>query len=267
MNIAAQPQAAVSWKNTLDVPATPATLDMLLAGKIAGLCVPEFLTVEECASLKKMCEECEFEDYLNVVPRIEKIGITVFEFDGIGKQEYFDAVEHANSRVARITNGICCPLERVIHWLSSLCPNQRVHVAHEPGFGPYFAGLFRRIEQGTLIHVDFAPVEHPGWAVAQVCSQLTFNIYLDAPKVHPGIVHVWQKQVTPEDQRFKMPGSYGYQPQVVEDVPLATITPRVGMLMVINTRNFHQVLTSEGSRLAVSSAIGQLPNKSLVLWS
>jgi hypothetical protein len=96
---------------------------------------------------------------------------------------------------------------------------------------------------------------------------LTFNLYLDVPKVDPGIVHVWQKQEHREDEKFKIPDSYGYRPEVVEDVPMATITPQVGMLMVINTRNFHQVLASGGTRLAVSSAVGQLPDKSLVLWS
>jgi hypothetical protein len=267
MNTAAQLQSAFSWHNTLDFPATPATLDMLFAGKIAGLCVPEFLTAEECANLKGMLEQYAFEDYLNVVPRIEKIGITVFEFDGIGKKEYFEAVEVANRRVAAITNGICSPLQRVINWLSTLSPNKKVNVAYEPGYGPYFAGIFRRVEEGTLVHVDFAPLEQPGWAVAQVCSQLTFNIYLDVPKVAPGIVHVWQKQEHWEDEKFKIPDSYGYTPEVVEDVPMATITPQVGMLMVINTRNFHQVLASTGTRLAVSSAVGQLPDKSLVLWS
>jgi hypothetical protein len=267
MNIATQLQGAVSWQSTLQLPATPATLDKLFAGEIAGLCVPEFLSAEECASLTRMSQECEFEDYRNVVPRIEKVGITVFEFDGIGKKEYFEAVEAANRRIARITHGICSPLQRVLDWLSTLSPDRRVDVAYEPGFGPYFAGLFRRIEAGTLVHVDFAPVEQPGWAVGQVCSQLTFNIYLDAPVIAPGIVRIWQKQVQPQDQRFKIHGSYGYEPEVVEGVPLATITPQAGMLMVINTRNFHQVSASAGSRLAVSSAVGQLPDKSVVLWS
>lgn len=268
MNIATALQPTASWQDTLRLPATPATLEMLLAGKIAGLCVPGFLTAEECATLRRRLEQCAFEDYINVVPRIERIGITVFEFDGIGKKQYFDAVEAANRRIAAITNGMCCPLQRVIDWLSALSANGRVNVAYEPGFGPYFAGLFRRIEEGTLIHVDFAPLEQqPGWIVAQVCSQLTFNIYLDVPKVAPGIVRIWQKQAQPEHERFKISDSYGYQAEVVEDVPMATITPEVGMLMVINTRNFHQVLDSAGGRLAISSAIGQMPDKSLVLWS
>ena len=262
-----QLQRALTWADTLDFPATPATLDMLFAGEIAGLCVPDFLSAEECARLRKNTAECHFQDYLNVSPRIEKFGITVFEYDKIGKKQYFDAVEPANRTVALLTNGICRPLQRVLDWFSALCPGRSVDVAYEPGFGPYFAGLFRRIEEGTLVHVDFAPVEQPGWAVAQVCNQLTFNIYLDTPKVDPGLVFIWQKQAQPEDQRFKIPDSYGYRRELVADVPYATITPQTGMFMVINTRNFHQVSPSSGSRLTFSASVGQRLDKNLVLWS
>src|SRR2546421_3274045 len=215
MNTATQLQSAVRWEDTLQSPATPQILDMLFTGEIAGLCIPDFLTREECALLTKRSEECEFENYINVTPAIEKVGITVFEFDSIGKKEYFAAVESANRRIARITDGICSPLQRVLNWLSGLSPSRTVNVAYEPGFGPYFAGLIRKIERGTLIHVDFAPLEQPGWAVGQVCSQLTLNIYLDVPKVDPGIVHIWQKQGRPEHHPFKLPGSYGYRPEVV----------------------------------------------------
>jgi hypothetical protein len=267
MSASTQARSAFSWEDSLQLPATPATLEMLFAGQIAGLCVPEFLTAKECTELKQRAGQYEFENYRNVVPGIEKVGITVFEFDQIGKKEYFAAVESANRRIARLTDGICCPLQRVLDWFSALSPNRRVSVGDEPGLGPYFAGLFRRIEKGTPIHVDFAPIEQPGWAVAQVRSQLTFNIYLDVSPIDPGLVHVWQRQARAEDESFKIPESYGYRPEVVKDVPFATITPQRGMLMVINTRNFHQVCTAGGSRLAISSAVGQLPDKNLVLWS
>jgi hypothetical protein len=267
MGATAEPLSAVSWQETLCLRPNSETLDMLFAGTIAGLCIPEFMTGEECEALTKRARECEFQDYVDVFPRIEKVGLTVFEFDRIGKRQYFEAVDSANRKIDLITRGVCRPLERVIDWLARVSPNKSVEIAHEPGFGRYFAGLFRRIEEGTLIHVDFAPMEQPGWAVANVCSQLTFNIYLDVPRGDPGVVHVWQKQWQPEHQVFKRFDSYGYEPAAVDNVPVATITPRTGMFMAINTRNFHQVSVAAGGRLAVSAAIGQLPDRNLVLWS
>jgi hypothetical protein len=255
------------WADIVYSPAHPESLDSLFSGRIAGLCVPDFLTREECKALTQRVHEVEFEEYKDVWPPIDRFGITVFEYDRVGKQEYFRSVEEANRRTARITDGICNPVQRVMDWLSSLSPSTRVSLAHEDAYGPYFAGLLRRIESGTLLHIDFAPIEQPAWKVGQVDSQLTWNIYLDVPEEDPGIVHVWQKQWEPQDSACKIPDSYGYLPKVVENIPSAQITPRVGMLMIINTRNFHQVTPAAGTRLAISSAAGRMPDHDIVLWS
>jgi hypothetical protein len=255
------------WPQTVNLPATSHTLQGLFSGRVAGLCIPDFLTKAECEELIKRIGEWEFSQYRNVSPPINRLGITVFEYDGLGKAEYFKAVEEANRNTARITEGIDSPVQRVMDWLSSLVPNTPISRAVEVGYGQYFAGLLRRIEEGTLIHVDFAPAEHPTWGVGQVINQMAWNIYLKVPAADPGFVYVWKKQWRQEDDVYKIPGSYGYIPEVVEGVPFAKITPKQGMLMMINTRNFHQVLPSAGIRLAMSAAAGCTADKRIVFWS
>jgi hypothetical protein len=257
----------ISWEEATQLPATAATLEMLMEGEIAALCVPSFLDVEDCRALKQRAEELEFKDYLNVTPRIGRVGITVFEYESIGKRQYFEAVNGANRSIAAITAGICDPLQRMIGWLSALSPNRKVGLAREENHGPYFAGLLRRIEEGTMIHVDFAPLEQPAWAVARIQKQLAFNIYLDVPQTDPGVVDLWRKQWQPEDQKHKIPGSYGYREQVVAGTPQATVAPKTGMMMMINTQNYHRVSPAGGSRLAFSAAVGRMPDRSIVLWS
>ncbi len=262
-----QAHSDVSWESSVHSSVTPPILDKLFSGQIAGICIPGFLTRKEAAALSQRAEDLEFKDYLNVSPRIGRVGITVFEYDSIGKPGYFEAVQQANRRIAHLTDGICNPLERVIAWLKTMSPRAQVGIAQEQNFGPYFAGLFRRIEEGTLIHVDYAAVEHPNWGVAQVTAQLAFNIYLKCPEAEPGLVHIWNKQWEPADESHKISGTYGYQPGVVENVPFAAIVPEPGMLMVINTKNFHQVSPAAGIRIAISAAIGRMPNGDIVLWS
>jgi hypothetical protein len=118
-----------------------------------------------------------------------------------------------------------------------------------------------------MIHIDFAPLEQPGWAVASVHSQLTWNIYIDVPRANPGLVNIWKKQWSPNDHAFKVPGSYGYQTAVVEGIPCAQIVPQMGMLMITNTRNFHQVTPAGGGRLTISSAAGRTSDGQIILWS
>jgi len=258
---------ATVWQRTLEISPSPLALNLLFEGKIAGLCIPGFLTDEECLALKARAEDLEFKDYLKVEPKIGRIGVTVFEYNAVGKSDYFEASKRAVQSVSQITKCICHPLERVIEWLGALSPGRQVNIAHEEGHGFYFAGLLRRIESGTLIHIDFAPSEQPSWAVAKVTRQLAFNVYLDVPKEEPGVVRIWEKQWTDQDDRFKIPNSYGYREDVIEAVPFAEIVPTRGMLMLINTQHFHQVSPASGVRLTVSAAIGRLPDNNIILWS
>lgn len=267
MNSTNELVAAASWQDTLNSRPSASTLNMLFEGQIAGLCIPSFLTLDECTALKRRAEDLEFNDYKGVEPRIGHIGVTVFEYDSVGKKEYFEASREANKSIAQITQGICHPLERAMNWLRTLSSGKSVDIAFEEGYGVYFAGLLRRIENGTLVHVDFAPLEQPNWAVAQITSQLAFNIYLDVPKDDPGVVRIWQKRWSPPDQAYKLSSSYGYSPELVKDIPCAQITPATGMMMLINTMHFHQVSPAKGSRLALSAAVGRTRDDKILVWS
>ncbi len=49
----------------------------------------------------------------------------------------------------------------------------------------------------------------------------------------------------------RFPGSYRYQRDVAEDVSFATITHQTEVLMVINTRNFHEISIYVDRRFAI----------------
>ncbi len=266
-NIPEQELEKVPWTGSAHLPAKPETLEALFRGTVAGLCVPNFLTQEECRKLKQRTEGVEFVDYENVWPRIGRLGITVFEYNRIGKARYFETVPRANSTIMKVLQDIYNPTQRVMDWLSRLAPQSKVGIAHEDNYGDYFAGLLRRIEGGTMVHVDFAPLEQPDWAVGRVESQITWNIYLEVPPVDPGVVHIWKKQWSPVDNVHKIDDSYGYRPEVVKCVPCARIVPQTGMLMVTNTRNYHQVAPASGVRLTMSSAAGRTRDGGIILWS
>jgi hypothetical protein len=257
----------LQWGESVVFGPEPGTLDQLFGGTIAGLCIPAFLSPAECAQLRQRADALEFSDYVSVFPSIGRVGLTVFEYDRLGKHRYFEAVADAQQRLERVTQGVCDPVARVRERIASLAPTRRVEIAEEPGHGQYFAGLLRRIESGTLIHVDFAPSEQPSWSVGGVDSQAVWNIYLDVPSTDPGVIRVWQRQWSPEDERYKIADSYGYRPDVVADSLSAEIEPRLGMLVMINTRHFHQVSPADGARLTISAALGRLGDDRLVMWS
>ncbi|MGH3868394.1 MAG: hypothetical protein ACRDQ4_20185 [Pseudonocardiaceae bacterium] len=70
---------------------------------------------EECARLVEAAETLGFSAYQNVVPRIDRIGVTAFEFHGRGdKPGYFRAAEHARTLQVAIFEQSFDPVARVM---------------------------------------------------------------------------------------------------------------------------------------------------------
>nr|WP_257453443.1 hypothetical protein [Archangium lipolyticum] len=200
------------------------------------------------------------------MPPIDRIGVTVFEHNGSDVSGYFEKAKGFQALQGEIFAQSFSPVERLMSRLRQAL-GVPVQVAADPKHGTYCAGLIRRIENGTLLHIDFAPAEQPEWWVAQVQSQLAWNLYLELDPVSPGKTYVYDRAWTSADETLKVPGTYGYQRSVVEGAKKYTLKPTKGDVYIFNTRNFHEVDPSGGRRTTVTSAIGTLPDGRIVLWS
>jgi hypothetical protein len=244
---------AVSWRQ-------------LLRNEIPLVVIPNFATFEECARLADCANRIGFEPYENVDPPIDRIGITVFEYEGRGVGEYFRDAYKARLVQQAIFSESFDPLARLIARLAAVADGP-VDVATDPLFGRYHAGLVRRIEQGTLLHIDFAPAEQPAWHVARVHTQMTWNLYLELAPGDAGATRIYNRQWLPSDEIMKVPKTYGYRREVVAGAQEFTYEPIVGDVCLFNTRNFHEVEPSTGRRVTCCSAIGVLDDGGTVLWS
>lgn len=263
--IAAEPEPRGSWIQTEPVALTPRSFQQLLDNLIPAIVIPRFASPEECAALVARSHALGFERYQGVSPPIDRIGVTVFEHDRIGMAAYFRAAEAARALQREIFAGSFDPLARFLTALAASHAGP-VRVADDPRYGRYFAGLIRRIEHGTLLHIDDAAVEHPGWSVARARAQLSWNLYLQLDGEATGALTVHDRAWRPGLERFKDGASYGYRREVVASARAFTYRPAVGDVCLFNTRNFHQVGPSTGARVAFTSAIGAIAD-AIELWS
>jgi hypothetical protein len=238
----------------------------LLRNDIPLLVIRGFATNEECERLVHSANTVGFGAYEDVWPPIDRIGTTVFERDRVGAEQYFADVQRLIGVQSAIFDRAFDPVERFMEMLAQ-ATGASVSVARSSSGQRYYAGLVRRIEEGTRLHIDFAPADHPTWSVASVVSQLSWNLYLEVGAQDSGRTHVYDRMWQPLDERFKLPHSYGYSDEVVADVARATFAPTIGDVYVFNTRNYHRVDPSCGHRTTVTSAVGQYPDGSLALWS
>lgn len=244
---------------------TSETLQQLMDNLVPYIRLAGFASASACDALVDCVINEAFGNYRDVEPRIERMGCTVFEYDAIGKQAYFADSWRAAEARARLFLASFDPLDMMIKLLSRNT-GRRTSIAESSAGQSYYAGLVRRIEQGTKLHVDYAPAEQKGWEICSVRHQLTWNLYLKVDASPSGHTSVYCRQWRPEDNRFKE-GSYGFNRKVVAGSEHATFQPAVGEVVLFNTKNYHEVAASLGERITVTSAIGETLQGDLILWS
>lgn len=253
------------WEKKQEYPLTQESFKMLLNNQIPLIHFKEFATPKECENLVYQAQLFNFDSYEDVEPKIERIGITVFEYNRLSKAAYFEAVERTSQLRESILADSFNPLERLMMYIRR-CTGATVRIASEPFNGSYYAGLIRKIEKGTQLHIDYAPLEQSQWEVGGVIAQLSWNLYLKFSPNSNGNTRIYDRQWQPGDDQYKL-DSYGYSDAVIADADMITFQPYVGDVFIFNTRNFHTVEPMDGQRVTFTSAIGLLPNGEIILWS
>ena len=236
----------------------------LLRNEIPSIRISKFASGEECNKLALAIEEVGFDLYKNVEPPIGRIGITQFEYGNRGKLGYFANVKKAKKNYAQVTSLSFDPLKRLATILRQHV-SSKVEIAYEEAYGYYFAGLIRHINI-ALLHLDFAQLDAPNWGIGNITSQLAWNLYVKAPS-QGGVCKVYNRQWQPEDEKYKTPGSYGYDYSLVATSEVKHNIPLTGDLVIFNSRNFHEVVPAIGERITICSFIGKMPGGDLFFWS
>ncbi|POZ62081.1 hypothetical protein C2I19_10365 [Chromobacterium alticapitis] len=242
---------------------TRASLHQLFTNQIPFIRLRNFASVAECEQLVKQAGRYGFSPYRGVEPQINKIGITVFEYNRLSQERYFSDAAAATTQLQDIFDNSFDPIERLMGQIQHA--GMHAIVARRGNGQPYYAGLVRRIENGTLLHIDFAPAEQQEWEVAGITHQLAWNLYLRTSE-DQGKTHIYNRQWTPQDDVFR-DGTYGYDPQVAAGCQQISFQPRPGELVIFNTRNFHYVDPTPDERVTVTSAIGRISDDETVFWS
>jgi hypothetical protein len=247
----------------------PAPLQSLLAGETACAVIDDFYPGEACNAIAE---------------NVQRLGLarsfsgenTVASYSGLAaiemanrKEEYLAAVAETNRDRRRLLGDQPDPLETVLLLLRKAWP-AGARIATE-GARPYFAGVIR-IFKKAVHHTDSAPRDLPGWSIAAIRTQLSWNLYLATPELG-GEVQIWNRPWRQEDERayrYDRATKKGYCPEVVDGWPSVVIPPLAGRFVIFNALYYHTVLdvTGEKPRLAMGSFVGVAGESSpLFLWS
>lgn len=259
---------ATPWKLSQDQPLTQENLDLLWRNEIPAIRIANFATTEECRQMiKSIDQHATFETYgfTNTAASIYKIGPAQCEFPHAKKAEYFNKSEQAKHLLSLLEQQGINPVSRLISLLQQKT-NQKVTIAQEPKLGQYHAGVIRRMTSGALLHLDWAPLDSAQWAIDAIDSQLAWNLYIDAPNKGGSCIVYNRPWCVADEQNYKVEASYHYNKEVVQGCQSKENAFVSGDLVLFNSRNFHEVEPSIGTRLTFSSFIGRTKT-GMVLWS
>jgi hypothetical protein len=261
--------ATTTWQDLVEHELTTENLRLLLDNRIPAIRIRGFATPEECAAFAKAAKQGRIQ-YYNVSDRIGYIGMAQYQYRwNRTKQEFLDDVPQAWADIEAVFANSFNPLERLMQQLRAVWPAP-VDVAREEDGRPYFAGIIRLTSDKIDLHVDWAPVNAPGYTISAIDGQLGWNFFAEELE-SGGHTHVYNKPWDPEVKPGEIPQSYGLDRSLVEGAPRFTYRATAGDVVIFNTRNPHEIVAGVakpgGSRVSIGSFTGRMPDGSLVLWA
>jgi hypothetical protein len=258
-----------TWTSLAEHELTLEHLDLLLDNKITAIRIKGFAAAQECRQFAEAAKKGRMQ-YYNVSDRIGFIGLAQYQYRWTKtKQEFLHDAQQARADVEAVFANSFDPLERFMRLLRSTW-DRPVGLAHEEG-QDYFAGIIRCTTQRIALHVDWAPVNSPGYIIDRIDGQLGWNFF--AEELESGgqtTVHnaPWDPKMAPGD---RPPPSFDLDRSLVEGAQSIVYQPTAGDVVIFNTRNPHEIAPGTvkpgGSRVSIGSFIGRMPDRELVLWA
>ncbi|KGQ51102.1 hypothetical protein JL04_02360 [Gallibacterium anatis] len=208
--------------------------------------------------------------YYENAKSIGKIGMAFYEVEGDPERfnEYFDTAQKSIEEFRNRCFPLISPIDLVRCYLDETWL-AGANIARLYG-KKMFIGLSRVVEPNItfLAHHDILSKDAPdSFEAHSLLAQIACNIYLDVPN-DGGDLHIWEKEMSPEEFDRKRGESYGIDPSLLGE-PDVVVNVNSGDLVFFNSQKMHAVTSSSTrSRLSVSCFIGYKgANVPLIMWS
>ena len=257
-----------TWLDLTEHDLSAENLKLLLDNKIPAIRIRGFASPDECRAFAEAAKRGNMQ-YYNVADRIGYIGLAQYQYRWTKtKEEFLADVPKAQADVAAVFAESFDPLQRLMECLRSVWPAP-VDFASENG-QPYFAGIIRSTSDKIDLHVDWAPVNSPDYAIGAIDGQLGWNFFAEELE-SGGHTNVYNNPWNPEITPGEIPKSYGLDRSLIENAPKFTYRASAGDVVIFNTRNPHEIASGTakpgGSRVSIGSFVGRMPDGHLALWA
>lgn len=238
----------------------------LIHGKYAALVIRGFCNEDYCRTISKRIFDISVYDYGTGV--VKKVGIFLMAYV-TRKDDYFSNAISAEEQFQKIFYDVEHPRSRICHVPTHFIPARKVMVAEDDGHR-YSAGIIRVHESGDLapLHKDNAAADAIGFSVAHFKHQLSCVLCIQHAE-NGGELVIYDRLWKLADEKFRDVG-FGYSRKVIADnVRRAAVRAKTGDLLIINPKNFHEILPVSGRvpRITFGLFVGLNDDGTAVVWS
>lgn len=258
--------ALSSWQQ--GAPISTRGLTQVFDNQAAYVKVENFLSADECQKLTAGLRTLGLQQYAynfehNEAPPAACLFETHYLYEQKTPAEYFPKAQASIELYQQLVNiaGLD-PAKKFIDLLAHYLG--KVTIAEQDGQA-YGYVLGRELNHSALLHADFAAFIPEVWNISKINAQYAWNIYLTDPG-EGGECVIYNKPWEKSDDQYIKGETYGYDHEVVKDAELIKIKPKPGMLLIFNSRNFHEVLKSSKPRLSLGGHVGRTPDNHYLLW-
>ena len=247
------------------------SLRALLAGEVPAVRMEGFASADECRAFLAAIEEGAAASRAAETSRMTLIGVNFSNYAGQTKEGYFEQVEPSYRAVGAITaRAGFDPLQRMIERLRAIWPAGRrrgrararplLRGRHQDPHDQRQSALRLRAAHSTRLR------DRPHRRPARL-EPLSRHAARDRGDDHLSPRHPARGR----QGRQRRARALNLDRSYVEGVESFTFQPRIGEVVIINTRHPHDIIVENAApdeiRAQTSSFIGRLPNDDLILWS
>lgn len=267
--------STAAWKTREEQPLTRDNLRALFDNEIPVIRIRNFATPQEVRAMVQAFETVEPTGYFQL-PKAHPshqharyVGVAQFQYASRPKKDYFEEGAAALKTQKQIFDQSFDGIQRFLELVRSVWA-QPVSVGEEPGFGRYYAGIFRLATLGGPLHCGFGPYTAPDYDVlGRVNADVAVNLYLERP-THGGFTTVYNRPWATEGN-VSTPEIF-MTAESVADAERVTFEPTVGDVVMFNNRNPHEWTPSENlddgtRRLGLGTFLARRPDDSIILYS
>lgn len=197
---------------------------------------------------------------------VKKFGVAQCDYEYLDKSGYFEEAKRTTEVQRKILEKHLNPIEKVCQMITRNSSIPAFRAYDNKYNAPYYAGIFRNLDGGAKLHIDFAKRDAIDWEISSVDAQITWNIFLN-DDFQGGETLVFNRPWIIQDERKRLENNYCYDEILVENTEYVKLAPRKGDLVIFNSRNYHKVLDSSADRLTVSSFLGLTKDRHIWAWS